>query len=101
MKVHDKILIQALGTSVTTLQRDIDAHCSLVASFLEVQGEEHSLRVCEEICHRHSREVALENAIKDAIEALERSRKAFKSRQLETLRTKLMRVLTEWRAAPP
>ena len=48
-----------------------------------------------DLCPSKSREAILRDAIKDAIEALEQSRKAFKSKQLEVLRKKLTRVLIE------
>jgi hypothetical protein len=46
-------------------------------------------------CPRTTREVKLVNAIKETIEVLEQSRKAFKSKTLETLRRRLTDVLVE------
>jgi hypothetical protein len=48
-----------------------------------------------EYCPIRSREACFKQAIEEAINVLEESRKAFKSKRLEVLRKKLTRVLIE------
>lgn len=88
-------LIQALNVSVKDLQQGIDRHCCLVASILENNVDARDLKPILEGCPWKARETALKNAIKDTIDALEESRKAFKSKQLELLRKKLTQVLID------
>ena len=70
-------------------------HCGLITSIVEDRLDEHTLRPLLDLCPKRSREVRLETAIKEAIEILEESRKAFKSKRLETLRKNLTRVLID------
>jgi hypothetical protein len=48
-----------------------------------------------DLCPRRSRELMMKTAIKEAIDVLEESRKAFKSKRLEALRKKLTQVLID------
>ncbi|MFP4071775.1 MAG: hypothetical protein ACLFTB_06970 [Desulfovibrionales bacterium] len=92
-----KELIEALTTSIKHLQQGIDTHCCLVTSILNGHVDERTLRRLTEGCPGKSREMMLREAIREAIEVLEASRKAFKSKQLEALRKKLTNVLIEAR----
>ena len=95
MDLDKTALIKALNTSVKDLQQDIDRHCCLVASILEEKIDEQNLRPLLDLCPSKTRELVLKNVIKEAIDTLEESRKAFKSKRLETLRKKLTQVLID------
>jgi hypothetical protein len=95
MGVDKKTLINALNASVKELQQGIDTHCCLVTSILEGRMDDRNLRPLLDMCPKGSRELRLEKAIKEAIEELEKSRKAFKSKRLESLRKNLTEVLID------
>lgn len=95
MPMTKQTMLKALNRSVQDLRQGIDTHCCLVTSLVEEQVDEHNLNRLWARCPKRSREVALETAIKEAIDALEESRKAFKSKRLGLLRRKLTRVLVE------
>ena len=95
MGLDKRDLINALNLSVKELQQGIDAHCCLVASILENRIDERNLQPLLDLCPKRSRELRFEKAIKETIEELEESRKAFKSKRLEALRKKLTAVLIE------
>ena len=88
-------LISALHQSVKDLQQGIDMHTCLVASILESEVDERYLKPLLEACPSRSREFKLKAAIKEAIEVLDESRKAFKSKRLEVLRKRLTQVLID------
>lgn len=88
-------LINALNTSVKELQQGIDMHCCLIASILKGQVDERNLKPLLDGCPKHSQKEIMRDAIKEAIEVLEESRKAFKSKRLEALRKKLTAVLID------
>ena len=56
---------------------------------------ERNLQPLLNLCSKRSRELRLEKAIKEAIDVIEESRKAFKSKRLEALRKKLISVLID------
>lgn len=93
MELNKKEMINELTASVKELQQGIDIHCGLVAAILEEKVDERDLQDLVERCPRRSREQSLKDAITEAIDVLEESRKAFKSKKLEALRKKLTRVL--------
>jgi len=93
MGLERKELINALNASVKEIQLGIDMHCCLVNSILEEQVDECNLRPLMDLCTKRSREIRLEKAIREAIDTLEESRKAFKSKSLEALRRNLTQVL--------
>lgn len=93
MSPNQNALINALNTSVKDLQQGIDMHCCLVASFLNEKVDQRNLKPLINFCPLKSRELLLKNAIREAIDILEESRKAFKSKQLELLRKRLTQVL--------
>lgn len=95
MELGKSDLIKALNTSVKELQQGIDTHCCLVTSILEEQVDERNLRPLMDLCPRRSCELVMRGAIKEAIDVLEESRKAFKSKRLEILRKKLTQVLID------
>ena len=93
MELDKKDIINAISTSVKELQQGIDTHCCLVTSILGKKVDERNLRPVLNLCPKRSRERSLEKAIKEAIDVIEESRKAFKSKKLEVLRKKLTSVL--------
>ena len=88
-------IVKVLISSVRQLQQGIDDHCCLIASLLEGSIDEKTLSPQSKLCLGRLREQILKDAIKDAIEILEESRKAFKSKQLALLRKKLTQVLID------
>ncbi len=92
---NKQTMINVLNQSVKDLQQGIDTHCCLVSSLFEERVDERNLSRLLERCPKRSREVALEKAIQEAIDVLEESRKAFKSKRLGLLRKRLTRVLVE------
>jgi hypothetical protein len=93
MGLEKKEIIDALNTSVKELQQGIDTHCCLLAS---LKGEAVDGRNLGNLaCLRPNgvREQAYKAAIEEAINVIEESRKAFKSKRLEALRKKLTKVL--------
>ena len=90
-------LISALQKSVKDLQQGIDLHTCLIASVLENEVDEHNLKPFLDACPSRSGEARMKAAIQEAIEVLDDSRKAFKSKRLETLRKRLTQVLADTR----
>lgn len=95
MGVDKKEIITAFNSSVRELQQGIDMHCRLVASILEGQVDERNIHSFLYLCPKRSRELKLKCAIKQTIDVLEESKKAFKSKKLEALRKMLTEVLIE------
>jgi len=88
-------LVRALHTNMKELRQGIDAHCGLVSTVLQGQLDERQLQRLLNMCPNRSRERTLEKAIKEAIDVLDESRKAFKSKRLEALRKRLTAVLVD------
>jgi len=84
-------LANVLNESVKELQHRLDQHSCLVAAILDGRD----LPPRSNICPSQTREEKLRQAVQEAIEVLEQSRKSFKSRQLELLRKKLTQVLID------
>ena len=95
MNVKKQDVISALSASMKDLQQGIDTHCCLVASLMDEGVDERNLKPLMDLCPERTREVKLKNAIKEAIDVIEESRKAFKSKRLEILRKKLTQVLID------
>jgi hypothetical protein len=95
MGLVKKDVINALNASVKELQQGIDTHCYLVSSILQGEVDERHLRSLSNFCPKRPQELMYEDAIKEAIEVIEESRKAFKSKRLEMLRKKLTQVLID------
>ena len=88
-------ILDALNSNLQELQENMEMHCRLMSSILENRVDENDLLPLLSLCPKRSREVKLEIAIKEAIEILEESRKAFKSKTLEALRKKLTQTLID------
>jgi hypothetical protein len=81
--------IHILKTSAGELQRRAEEHQRLIAAAIE--GND--LKACNLLDCSHRKK--LKETLGEAISVLEDSRKAFKSRQLEALRKKMIKVLAE------
>jgi hypothetical protein len=94
--LNKKDLLKVIDQSTEDLHQKIDLHRYLMANILDKGvGDETLKRVFwPSPCSPHERR--LKEAIREAIEVLEQSRKAFKSKRLEALRKKLTDVLTEF-----
>jgi hypothetical protein len=95
MDANRKALVRAINESARELRKNIDRHYSLVASVLEEKEDLGRFHGVIEVCPLRSRESVLKRAITEAIDVLEESRKAFKSKRLESLRKRLTRVLID------
>ena len=95
MASDKKEIINALSASIKELQQGMDVHCCLVAALRDEAVDERNLRSLSEMGPEHLKAVKLKKAIKEAIDVIEESRKAFKSKKLETLRKKLTQVLID------
>ncbi|MCD6271618.1 MAG: hypothetical protein J7K30_01945 [Deltaproteobacteria bacterium] len=95
MDLNKKTLIKALNSSIKDLQQGIDRHCRLVTSILEEKVDKPNLKPFLDLCPSKPRELVLKNALKETIDVLEESRRAFKSKQLESLRKRLTEVLID------
>ncbi len=90
-KQNDSML-RTVHESIQSLYQDIDKHRCVIASILEGQYGEQNFGNHQVL---FSRELRLKTAIRDAIEVLDESRKAFKSKRLEALRRQLTQALIE------
>ncbi|MFP4533155.1 MAG: hypothetical protein ACLFNS_10780 [Desulfobacterales bacterium] len=88
-------LANVLNESVRELQHRLDAHSCLVAAMLDDHVDGHNLAHHKNARLSCSREEKFRQAIKEAIEVLEQSRKSFKFKQLKQLRKKLTQVLID------
>lgn len=95
MGITEIEVVNALSASIRQLQRDMDSHCQLVTSYMGNSVSERNLRPMHGLMLSFNRESKLKSAISEAIDVIEESRKAFKSKKLETLRIKLTRVLID------
>jgi len=76
-------LINALHKSIKELQQGIDMHTCLVTSMLYNEVDKRNLKPLLDACPSRSRECQMKAAIKEAIDVIDESRKAFKSKRLE------------------
>jgi hypothetical protein len=88
-------VIHALSASVKKLQQGIDTHCCLLASLKGEDIDRRNLDPLLDDCPKYNREQEYKAAIEEAINVIEESRKAFKSKRLEALRKKLTKVLID------
>lgn len=86
MTVHE-----ALTTGVEEIRAKIEELQGLL-QFLEY-GTEKTVPYCNVVACGHDR--LLKTILLEVVEALESSRKAFKSKELEMLRKKLIRILAD------
>jgi hypothetical protein len=91
---NKKDMINVIDKSAEELHLKIDMHCRLMAAMLEQKLGEVNIEelFLPSYYHKESR---LKEAVKETIDILEESRKAFKSKRLEALRKKLTHVLIE------
>lgn len=92
--VNKRDLIKAIGKSAEELHQRIDMHCYLMNTILEQRVGDKSIEKLI-LPSQSNDQNRLKEAIKEAIEVLEQSRKSFKSKRLENLRKELTRVLIE------
>jgi len=95
MEDGKKTLLDALNASAEDLANGIDTHRCLLASLVGGDAGRCEMKPLFTHCPLRSREQTLREAIKEAIDVLEESRKAFKSKRLEALRKKLTDVLID------
>jgi len=87
-------LISVIEKSAEELHEKIDMHRYLMTTILDQRVSEKNIKqIALPPCSAD--EGRLKEAIQEAIEVLEESRKAFKSKRLEVLRKKLTQVLIE------
>jgi hypothetical protein len=86
-------LIKVIDASTEELHQRIDMHRYLMATILDKKVSETKLK--NVLLPDSHRELRLKETIKETIEVLEETRKAFKSKRLEVLRKKLTDVLIE------
>ena len=87
-------LITVIDKSAEELHQKIDMHRYLMTVILEKKVGDENIKQLS-LSPYSDNERVLKGAIRETIEVLEESKKAFKSRRLEALRKKLTRVLIE------
>jgi hypothetical protein len=95
VRTDKKQLIETVTQNITELQKKIDQHRCLVESLLGKEAVEGRMQELLATCPALNREARLTAAIKEAIDVLEESRKAFKSKTLERLRKRLLQILID------
>ncbi len=94
MKCANKDMINIIDKSTEELHLKIDMHCHLMTAMLEQNlGDGNIKELFLPSCYH--KEAGLKEAVKETIDVLEQTRKAFKSKRLEALRKKLTQVLIE------
>jgi len=85
--------IDILRASARELQQRAEQHQRLIAAAIEEKDVRGVFDACSlsDCCHKQE----LKKILLEAVCVLEDTRKAFKSRQLEALRKKMIRVLAE------
>ena len=86
-------LIKIIDKSTDEIHQKIDMHRYLMATILDKKVNKKRLNHI--LLPDSHRELRLKETIKETIEVLEETRKAFKSKRLEVLRKKLTQVLIE------
>ena len=95
MKIANKRdLITAVDRSAQELHQRIDMHRCLMATILEQRVGDGTLKRLS-LSSYSPVETRLREALSETIEVLEQTRKAFKSKRLETLRKRLTQALIE------
>ena len=91
---NKKDLITVIDKSAEELHQKIDMHRHLMTILLEKKEGDKNIKLLSFPSHS-SNERMLKEAVRETIEVLEESRKAFKSKRLEALRKKLTGILIE------
>jgi len=95
MKIANKRdLITAIDRSAEELHQRIDMHRYLMETILEQRVGDGTLKRLS-LSSYSPVETRLKEALNETIEVLEQTRKAFKSKRLETLRKRLTQALIE------
>ena len=86
-----------LNARIRELAREINMQSRMISEIVEkeVTGTEHENLDKASVDCPDPRKAMLEEAVRDAIEVLEQSRKSFKSKQLAGLRKKMTEVLLD------
>ncbi len=93
-RANKKDIINVIDKSAEELHLKIDIHRHLMTDILEQRlGDGNIKEFFLPSCYH--KEVNLKEAVKETIDVLEQTRRAFKSKRLETLRKKLTQVLIE------
>lgn len=92
--VDKRDLVTVINKSTKELHKKIDMQCHLLTALLGKKVDDETLKQLTFPIHS-ANENTLKKAIKETIDVLEESRKAFKSKRLEVLRKKLTQVLIE------
>lgn len=79
-------MAEAIAASAAQLKEKIDSHNKLIAAAFGVEDIDNTTNDSGD---------QLRQALYETIKVLEETRKAFKSKRLETLRKKLMKILME------
>ena len=87
-------LIKIIDKSAEELHQKIDMHRYLMATIIDKKVNEKKLNHI--LLPDSHREFRLKKAIKETIDVLENTRKAFKSKRLEALRKNLTNVLIDF-----
>lgn len=95
MRNYEEEALLEICSSAKELQQRIGRHFDLVDRVLAGRKEEFSPDAPRPLPAGSSREPELRAAIREAIDTLEGTRKAFKSKTLERLRKKLTQVLID------
>lgn len=96
MKVDKTAVMEILYRDAQELYEKAEQRLCLMAAFLNEEGDAVKLTFRSQgFCRERETVNRLRAVIKESIEVLEESKKAFKSNQLEKLRKKLMEALIE------
>jgi len=93
MNTDKRTLLDIISKDVSEMHQKINMHYCMITSILEQEAGE---PLVKHLLHNNLpslRETKLKEEIGEAIKVLEESKKAFKSKRLESLRKRLIQVL--------
>ncbi len=91
-----RVVMTGLQQSISQLHQKMDGQCRLLNRLTDLQAiSENDILNQNRSIRARDRERKLVQAIQEAITVLEESKKAFRSKQLESLRKKLMQALLD------
>ena len=93
-RANKKDIINVIDKSAEELHLKIDIHRHLMTDILEQKLDDGNVKEFF-LPSCYYRKASLKEAVKETIDVLEQTRRAFKSKRLETLRKKLTQVLIE------